>query len=98
MNVYEVLAERPVIVSVVPEILCDPPPPPVYEDAPPDGAVNVTVAVVELVAVADRLVGGFGRVPAVPDVAAVPAVPVPLAPLYGVTVIVPYEVFGLSPE
>ena len=98
MNVYEVLAERPVIVSVVPEILCDPPPPPVYEVAPPEDPVNVTVAVVVPVAVAERLVGGFGRVPAVPDVAAVPAVPPPLAPLYGVTVIVPYEVFALSPE
>jgi len=45
--------------------------------------------VVELVAVAERLVGGFGAVPAVPDVAAVPTVPVPPAPLNGVTVIVP---------
>lgn len=89
MNVYVLLPERPVIVSVVPEILCDPPPPPVYEDAPPTDPVNVTVAVVGLVAVAERLVGGFGRVPAVPDVAAVPTVPVPPAPLYGVTVIVP---------
>jgi len=49
----------------------------------------VTVAVVVPVAVAERLVGGLGRVPAVPDVAAVPAVPVPPAPLNGVTVIVP---------
>jgi hypothetical protein len=78
VNVYEVLAVRPVIVSVVPEMLCDPPPPPVYEDAPPEGAVNVTVAVVEPVAVAERLVGGFGSVYEAATNPAVPASPAEL--------------------
>jgi hypothetical protein len=47
--------------------------------------------------------GAFGTVntvPLVPDPvdAAVPAVPPPLAPLYGVTVIGPYPVLDVSPE
>ena len=76
---------RPVIVSVVPVMLCDPPPPPVYDDAPPDDPVNVTVAVVVPVAVATRLVGGFGSVVCAP---VVPAVPLP-APFTGVSVNAP---------
>ena len=89
MNVYDAPGVRFVIVSVVPVMLCVPPPPPVYDVAPPEDPVNVTVAVVVPVAVAERFVGGFGGVVAAP---AVPAVPLPPVPT-GVSVNGPYDVF-----
>ena len=48
--------------SVVPEILCDPPPVTVYELIVPPGAAHVTVAVLESTAETETLVGAFGTV------------------------------------
>ena len=91
------LAARPVTETVVPEILNDPAPPTAlplpYDDAPPLGALNVIVAVVEPVAVAETLVGGFGVVYCVPRDQAVPE---PIE-LIGVRVKPPYCVFAARP-
>jgi hypothetical protein len=60
LNVYAVLAVKPVTVNVVPLKSYDPPPLKSYEMVfaePPRGAVNVTVALVALVAVATTFVG-----------------------------------------
>jgi hypothetical protein len=60
LNVYAVLAVKPVTVNVVPLRSYDPPPLKSYEMVfaePPVGAVNLTVAVVELVALAKTDVG-----------------------------------------
>ena len=60
VNVYTVLAVNPVTVYVVPLSEYDPPPLKSYVIAfaePPSGAVNVTVAVEKLVAVATTFVG-----------------------------------------
>lgn len=76
-----------------------------YEVIVPGGADHVTVNVV-VVAVPSEIAGTPGAlgtvntVPLVPEPvdAGAPAVPVPPAPLYAVTVIGPYPVFGSSPE
>jgi len=81
VNVYVVLGMRPVILSVVPEMLCVPPPPPVYDCASPNDAVNVTVAVVAVIIDVWRFVGGFGFVIVGLNVTAVP-----FKPLKGVNV------------
>ena len=76
-----------------------------YEAIVPLGSVHVAVNPV-VVAVPGEIVGAPGAlgvvytVPLVPEPvdAGVPAVPVPPTPLYAVTVIGPYPVFGESPE
>jgi len=60
VNVYSVLDVKPVTVNVVPLCVYDPPPLKTYAIVfaePPRGAVNVTVAVVVLVALATTFVG-----------------------------------------
>lgn len=83
----------------------DPVPVIVYDAIVPLGADHVAVNAV-VVAVPGEIAGAPGAlgtvytVPLVPDPvdAGVPAVPVPPAPLYAVTVIGPYPVFGERPE
>lgn len=77
-------------VSVVPLMLCDPPPVTLYELIVPLGAVHVTVAVVAPVTVATTLVGAFGSVD---EAAIVPTVPDPAVPT-GVSVNPPYDVLA----
>jgi len=109
VNVYPFPAVRPVyaceVVAGVNAVgVGDPVPVIEYDVIVPLGADHATVKPV-VVAVPDKagVPGAFGTVntvPLVPDPvdAAVPAVPPPLAPLYGVTVIGPYPVLDVSPE
>jgi hypothetical protein len=77
-----------------------------YEAIVPLGDVHVAVNPVVVAVPPDMLIGIPGAsgtvytVPLVPEPvdAGVPAVPVPPTPLYAVTVIGPYPVFGESPE
>jgi len=77
-----------------------------YEAIVPLGGVHVAVNPVVVAVPPDMMSGIPGAsgtvytVPLVPEPvdAAIPAVPVPPTPLYAVTVIGPYPVFGESPE